>query len=226
MSPQLWRLSAAPLGTRSRNVRHIWDLRWHGDNQAVANPRLDPALTCCPHCHGRYTQTHILCDCPHLTPERSEVLHTLHLAAFRYRADGCQTLALAYIRFGQLWTGLWPPAQRDALRPYLALCSLANSKLVLRELGRLTVSAVSHIWDRHLETLHDSEPYPEPSIRGLHTARPDLLASSPSPASPVSGDSPVAPPPLQRGAPPLRTLPVASASLPPCPLPPCARRGE
>ena len=45
-----WTLSARGIAQRRAKVRHLWDLRWHGENQSIA--ATDPAtpLSHCPLC--------------------------------------------------------------------------------------------------------------------------------------------------------------------------------
>ena len=64
---RIWDLSKRGIAQRGRKVRHIWDLRWHGENRAVANPSQDDALHQCALCgHPQCGLAHIVCACPHL----------------------------------------------------------------------------------------------------------------------------------------------------------------
>ena len=47
---EAWKLSQRGIAKRGGKVRHLWDLRWHGANQAIANPGLADVLGVCPLC--------------------------------------------------------------------------------------------------------------------------------------------------------------------------------
>jgi hypothetical protein len=168
----LWATNSSTLSTRAHQARHLWDLRWHGENVRVATVHAEAATTCCPLCQGPHTQTHVLCDCPRLGPERRAVFLDLHLATHRYPPGPQRILATAYNRLlqdeslgdarGQLWTGLWPQHHREVLLPALRACTLKESKTVLTELGRITVKAVDPLWTRHLELAGELLPEPDP----------------------------------------------------------------
>ena len=69
---QAWQLSKRGIAQRGSKVRHLWDLRWHGENQAIAAAGLADHLAACPLWgHSPCSQSHILCDCPGLTHERA-----------------------------------------------------------------------------------------------------------------------------------------------------------
>ena len=63
---QAWTLSHRGITQRGAKVRHLWDLRWYSENQAVA--AADPN-TITSHC--TILQTHIICDCPGLAQDRA-----------------------------------------------------------------------------------------------------------------------------------------------------------
>ena len=48
------------LQQRVQALRSLWDLRWHGENRAVAARTADPQVSACP----IWTQAHVLCECP------------------------------------------------------------------------------------------------------------------------------------------------------------------
>ena len=50
LAAKAWQLSHRGIARRGGKVRHLWDLRWHGANQAVANPGLADVLGVCPLC--------------------------------------------------------------------------------------------------------------------------------------------------------------------------------
>ena len=47
---RIWFLGQRGIARRGRKVRHLWDLRWHGENKAVADPVNIAALSCCGLC--------------------------------------------------------------------------------------------------------------------------------------------------------------------------------
>ena len=80
-----WNLSQRGIARRGGRVRHLWDLRWHGKNQAVANPGLANILGVCPlRGHGSCSQAHILCNCPGLVAERASLQYELTLLMARF----------------------------------------------------------------------------------------------------------------------------------------------
>ena len=111
-----WVIHSSTLSTKAHQARHLWDLRWHAENVRVAKVQAEAAATCCLLCQGPHTQTHVLCDCPHLGPERRAVYLDIHLATHRYPPGPQRMLATACTRLlqdgnlgdarGQLWTGL------------------------------------------------------------------------------------------------------------------------
>ena len=50
LAAQAWRLTQRGIAKRGTKVRHLWDLRWHGENQAVANPQMADVVGVCPLC--------------------------------------------------------------------------------------------------------------------------------------------------------------------------------
>ena len=80
-SPPIWGSSHLPRGpfpdwsgqtlrSRSHTLRTLWDLRWHGENRAVAEHSTDPKVSACPLCHRYWSQAHVLCECSGFTGPR------------------------------------------------------------------------------------------------------------------------------------------------------------
>ena len=118
-APAHWEGTSVQLTAK---VHHLWDSRWRGENQAVANPHMANVLGVCPLCgHPHCSQTHILCNCPGLFTERAGLAHDLALIMNRLRPGPGRSLgrAIHHLLFhhhhrniahrGQLWTGLWAP---------------------------------------------------------------------------------------------------------------------
>ena len=111
-----WQLSQRDISKRGTKVRHLWDLRWHGANQAVANSAMADVVGVCPHCgHPHCSQTHILCNCPGLSAEQAGLDHDLALIVNRLHPGPGRSFgrAIQHLLFhhrdighrGQLWTG-------------------------------------------------------------------------------------------------------------------------
>ena len=99
LAAKAWKLSQRGIARRGGKVRHLWDLRWHGANQAVANPGLAEVLGVCPLCgHGSCSKTHILCNCPGIADERASLHHDLTLLAGRTPRGPRHTLVRAFQR--------------------------------------------------------------------------------------------------------------------------------
>ena len=47
LAAKAWRLPQRGIAKRRIKVRHLWDLRWHGANQAIANLALTDILGVC-----------------------------------------------------------------------------------------------------------------------------------------------------------------------------------
>ena len=58
------------LSARTHTLRTLWDLRWHGENRAVATHSTNPQLSACPICHLYWSQAHVLCECSGSTGPR------------------------------------------------------------------------------------------------------------------------------------------------------------
>ena len=94
-APPIWLASRRPVGklsehqhtqplrSRMHTLRTLWDLRWHGENRAVASHSTDPQVSACPICHRFWSQAHVLCDCPGTTDVRLEGQLDLSIAPSR-----------------------------------------------------------------------------------------------------------------------------------------------
>ena len=71
VGPASWLRRSLPLRQRVRALRSLWDLRWHGENRAVAARTVDPQVSACPICHRHWDQSHVLCECPSSTGARA-----------------------------------------------------------------------------------------------------------------------------------------------------------
>ena len=154
LATRAWQLSQRGVAKRGAKVRHLWDLRWHGENQAVANPALADLLGVCPLCgHPHCSQTHILCNCPGLSAERAGLAHDLALLVNRLPPGPGRSLgrAIHHLLFhhrdiahrGHLWTGLWTPQQRALLGPHLRLCKLQEGQRILLQLSTWAATRVT-----------------------------------------------------------------------------------
>ena len=139
---RLWNLSNRGIAQRGRKVRHIWDLRWHGENRAVANPTQDASLHQCGLCgHPHCGLAHIICECPNLTHARDGARSDLRYFATRQASKPAARVMRRYTqllfehpnldRRGQLWLGHWTPPLRQALRPLLQPLTLREGQAIL-----------------------------------------------------------------------------------------------
>ena len=214
LAAKAWRLTQRGIAKRGTKVRHLWDLRWHGENQAVANPHLADILGVCPLCgHPQCSQTHILCNCPGLVTERDGLAQDLALIVQRLRPGPERALgrAIHHLLFhhrdiehrGQLWTGLWTPQHRALLSPHLHLCTLKEGQRILLLLSTWATTGVITLWNHFKEHAHDLEP-----LATLPTALPDTPRVHPEPPAPVldlsAPDSPARPARASPSPPPKR----------------------
>ena len=203
LAAKAWRLAHRGIAKRGAKVRHLWDLRWHGENQAVANPHLADVLGVCPLCgHPSCSQTHILCNCPGIAAERDGLAQDLALMVHRLRPGPERSLGRAFHHLlfhhrgidhrGHLWTGLWTPQQRAHLSPHLHRCTLKDGQRILLLLSTWAATGVSTLWSHFKEHTKDSEPM---SI--LPTSLPDTHPAHPKPPVPdmnlSAPDTPVRP---------------------------------
>ena len=118
------------LAQGGRKVRHIWDLRWHGENRAVANPTQDDALHQCDLCgHPQCGLAHIICACPHLTHARDGARSDPRTFVTRQQPSSVARVMQRYTQLlfehpnldqrGQLWLGYWTPPLRQVFLPLL-----------------------------------------------------------------------------------------------------------
>ena len=56
---------------------------------------------------------------------------------------------------GQLWTGLWTPAQRHLIQGALAGCSLRAGRRILVDISTRAATCVTHIWTLYQDALAD-----------------------------------------------------------------------
>ena len=132
-----WHLTQRGITNRGSKVRHLWDLRWHGENQAIAAACIAYHLSVCPLCgQSPCSQTHILCDCPGLTHDRAGLHLDFRILSGQLARGPCRAVGRAVTDLlfhhphiqerGQLWTGLWTPDQRGLFAPHLRRCSLRD----------------------------------------------------------------------------------------------------
>ena len=69
--PACWSLRTQPVLQRVLALRNLWDLRWHGENRAVASRSKHPQVRACPICNKHGTQAHMLCKCPNTSSART-----------------------------------------------------------------------------------------------------------------------------------------------------------
>ena len=185
LAAKAWRLSQRRIAKRRTKVRHLWDLRWHGANQAIANRALADILGVCPlpHC----SRTHIFCNCPGIAAERTGLNHHLGLLVDCIPTGPGRALgrAIHNMHFqlpnvanrGQLWTGLWSPRHRAVLSPYLLLCTLKEEQKINLNISTWTTAGVAKLWTTS-PTGNPYPHYPHPS-RSPRSLESDLDRSHP-----------------------------------------------
>ena len=189
---KIWSLGQRGIARRGRKTRHLWDLRWHGENQAIADPANGAALSRCGLCgHPHCGLDHIICECPRLSHLRDSVRTDLVLFSSRQQSAQVTRLMQRYVQMlfthpvpeqrGHLWLGHWPSSLRLALGPLLSGLTLREGQSALLRLGAYVTRAYGVLWDGYGEALRAAMP-PSPDI--------DYAAASPS--SPPR-DSPVTP---------------------------------
>ena len=193
----IWDLGKRGIAQRGRKVRHIWDLRWHGENRAIADPSPQETPYNCVLCgHPTCGLAHIICECPCLTHARADARLDLRLFATRQTQAPATRLMLQYAQLlfehpnltqrGQLWLGHWPPPLRQKLAPQLRGLSLRDGQTTLIRIGRRAREVFNTLWDAYAEAIDLAQtPLEDPDL---------LLATPPSLDDPLSPPSPPSPP--------------------------------
>ena len=186
------------IARRGRKVRHIWDLRWHGENRGIADPTHDDALHRCglcgqPHCG----LAHIICASPYLSHARDSARSDLWYFATRQSPAPAARLMQRYVQLlfghpdmdqrGQLWLGHWPPPLRRALSPLPQRLPLREGQATLGRIGRRATEVFRDLWDTYAEALALAQPPPLP---GHTPTRVDPQSSSVGPLPPY-GSAPL-----------------------------------
>ena len=110
-------------------LRTLWDLRWHGENRAVASHSTDPQVNNCPICHRFWSQAYVLCECPSTTSARLRgsldfTIAISHLPAGPMLDLGrpFQTLLSEHnqpILLARRWSGHWDTVAMGLLHPMM-----------------------------------------------------------------------------------------------------------
>ena len=168
-----WTPRALPLRKRVQALRTYWDLRWHGENQAVAAHTQDPQVSACPICHRFWSQAHVLCECPGTTAAREDGSLDLTLAVNRLPPGpmldlGRQFQMLLTIPnhptlMARRWSGQWDHAAIRVLQPHIARCTRKQIKAVLGHIGRVTSSTASTCWRHFTAMAQDIAPHQDQS---------------------------------------------------------------
>ena len=181
-SPPIWVTSHRPVGTmsapqrkqplRSRlyTLRTFWDLRWHGENRAVAAHSSDPQVSACPIYHQFWSQAHVFCECPSTTDARLEgqldltiALGHLPLGPTHDLGHQFRTLLSDHNHpqlLARRWAGHWDMTALGSLRPLIARCSRKQIKAVLGHIGRITQSTTSACWRQFAAMARELNPPP------------------------------------------------------------------
>ena len=182
VGPAAWSHRSLPLRHRVQALRSLWDLRWHGENRAVAARSTDPQVSACPICRRLWNQAHVLCDCPSTSGARAAGSLDLAVAVGRLPQGPMQELGRHLQRLliipnqpslmARRWAGQWDHAAIEALQPEIARCSRKQIKAVLGHIGKITCATTTACWrdfirmERDLAPPQDASPPPLPSADG------------------------------------------------------------
>ena len=182
MGPCSWLHRRQPLRQRVQGLRVLWDLRWHGENRAIATRSQDPQVSACPICHRFWSKTHVLCNCPGTSSARSGGSHDLTLAINRFPPGPMLDLGRKFHALlitpnqpdlmARRWAGQWDPAAIASLRPEIASCTRKQIKAVLGHIGRITSSTAAACWREFMALAREltlsplDHPLPHPLADG------------------------------------------------------------
>ena len=151
-----WIHRGQPLRKRVQAMRTLWDLRWHGENRAIATRSSDPQVSACPICHRFWSQAHVLCNCPGTTSARTEGSLDLTIALNRLPPGPMLELGRKFKTLliipnqpdlmARRWAGQWDHTAIEALRPEIANCTSKQIKAVLSQIGRITCCTATACW--------------------------------------------------------------------------------
>ena len=98
---RVWDLSLRGRASRGKKVRHIWELRWHGEIKAITDPANGAALSRCGLC------AHPSCSLAHIFFEQASIMT---LFTSQNGSHLSSSLASCPALFSQhLWLGHYPP---------------------------------------------------------------------------------------------------------------------
>ena len=157
--------SAQNLRSRTHTLRTLWDLRWHGENRAVAAHSTNPQVSACPICHRYWSQAHVLCECAGSTGPRwggqlDLTIAINHLPPGPMLDLGRQFQVLLSdhnqpFLLARRWSGHWDQAALRSLTPMIANC-----KAVLGHVLRVTHAMTSVCWRQFMATARELSPPP------------------------------------------------------------------
>ena len=169
---RVWDLSLRGRASRGKKVRHIWELRWHGEIKAITDPANGAALSRCGLC------AHPSCSLAHIFFEQASIMT---LFTSQNGSHLSSSLASCPALFSQhLWLGHYPPPLSGRSSAYYNTASLLR-------LGHRVTQAYRDIRDSYGEALSAAQS-PPPEI--------DFSAEPPSPSQVTPLTSSIAPSPL------------------------------
>ena len=158
--------SSPPGPQRGAKVRQLWDLRWHGENQAIA--AADPATPNSLALRTPAMFANILCECSGLTHDRAGLHMDLTVLIGPLPRGPCRPLGRVYqyllfhrpdiAEREQLWTGLWTSDHRMLLSCPLHNCILREGTRTLVTLSTWATIGVTQLWRRFSELSHAIVP--------------------------------------------------------------------
>ena len=151
-----WSYWSQPVRKRVQALRTLRDLRWHGENKAVATQSHDPQVSACPICHRFWSQAHVLCECPSTTAARTEGSMDLNFAVSRLPAAPCW-----------IWVGSSKRSSPPIINPLLlrAAGRANGTKMLFEHSSRISLVATASKSRRFWDIL-DELPVPLPQLAG------------------------------------------------------------
>ena len=175
MGAASWSHRSQPLRKRVQALRTLWDLRWHGENKAVATQSHDPQVSALPD----LSQVLVAGPCPLRMPGhdgRSD--GGVHRPQSRdqptppwtHAGSGAAILLTTFNQptlMAHRWSGQWDQDAIRALQPHIARCTRKQIKAVLGHIGRVTSTTASACWRLFSAMVNDlsppADPYPPPT---------------------------------------------------------------
>ena len=157
MGAASWSYRSRSLRKRVQALRTLWDLRWHGENKAVATQSHDP-VRACPICHRFWSQAHY---------GRPDGTYHEPQHCWIWVGQALLTTFNQPTLMARRWSGQWDQDAIRTLQPNIARCNRKQIKAVLGHIGRVTSNTASACWRLFSAMVKDLsppvDPYPPPT---------------------------------------------------------------